>query len=288
MNSLKLTLAGALAGLTLAGCATTASVTGPTVVSYDHGALDTLLELGLEDKVLAIPQQGLPDYLADLGAKLPDAGSLKEPDQKLLADLQPGLVLMTGRQGADAQISAAKVAPVRDVTLATGDFRDAVSANVISLASYYGLEETAELKLGELWQHVGEQKAELADAGTVTVVTHNAGNFSLRQEAVVYQMLELTPATVPASVQPVVRGERTFYPVKAETLVEMAPDTLLVVDRSAAIGAEPLQQETLQSVMADAGADTDVVVLNPGLWYLSGGGLQSVRLQVDEVVNAVR
>jgi iron complex transport system substrate-binding protein len=89
-------------------------------------------------------------------------------------------------------------------------------------------------------------------------------------------------------VQPEVRGERTFYPVKAETLVEMAPDTLLVVDRSAAIGAEPLQQETLQSVMADAGADTDVVVLNPGLWYLSGGGLQSVRLQVDEVVNAVR
>jgi len=142
MNSLKLTLAGALAGLTLAGCATTASVTGPTVVSYDHGALDTLLEL--------------------------------------------------------------------------------------------------------------------------------------------------TPATVPASVQPVVRGERTFYPVKAETLAEMAPDTLLVVDRSAAVGAEPLKPEILEAAMADAGADTDVVVLNPGLWYLSGGGLQSVRLQVDEVVNAVR
>jgi len=89
-------------------------------------------------------------------------------------------------------------------------------------------------------------------------------------------------------VQPVVRGERTFYPVKAETLAEMAPDTLLVVDRSAAVGAEPLKPEILEAAMADAGADTDVVVLNPGLWYLSGGGLQSVRLQVDEVVNAVR
>ena len=288
MNSLKLTLAGALAGLTLAGCATTASVTGPTVVSYDHGALDTLLELGLEDKVLAIPQQGLPDYLADLGAKLPDAGSLKEPDQKLLAGLQPGLVLMTGRQGADAQISAAKVAPVRDVTLATDDFREAVNGNVISLASYYGLEETAGLKLGELWQHVGEQKAELADAGTVTVVTHNDGNFSLRSEPAVYELLALTPAIVPDSVAPVTRGERTFYPVNVETLAEMAPDTLLVVDRSAAIGAEPLPQQALQSALNDAGASTHVVVLNPGLWYLSGGGLQSVRLQVDEVVSALR
>ena len=288
MNALKLTLTGALAGLTLAGCATTTSVTGPTVVSYDHGALDTLLELGLEDKVLAIPQQGLPDYLADLGAKLPDAGSLKEPDQKLLADLQPGLVLMTGRQGAEAQVSAAKVAPVRDVTLATGDFREAVNANVINLASYYGLKETAGLKLGELWQHVGEQKAELADAGTVTVVTHNDGNFSLRSEPAVYELLALTPAIVPDSVAPVTRGERTFYPVNVETLAEMAPDTLLVVDRSAAIGAEPLPQQALQSALNDAGASTHVVVLNPGLWYLSGGGLQSVRLQVDEVVSALR
>ena len=51
---------------------------------------------------------------------------------------------------------------------------------------------------------------------------------------------------------------------------------------------QPLPQQALQSALNDAGASTHVVVLNPGLWYLSGGGLQSVRLQVDEVVNAVR
>jgi len=89
-------------------------------------------------------------------------------------------------------------------------------------------------------------------------------------------------------VQPVVRGERTFYPVTADVLAQMAPDTLLVVDRSAAIGAEPLAPETFKASLAEAGVSAEVVVLNPGLWYLSGGGLQSVRLQVDEVVNAVR
>ena len=48
MTSMKRIMAFALAGITLTGCATTTEVTGPTVISYDHGALDTLLELGLE------------------------------------------------------------------------------------------------------------------------------------------------------------------------------------------------------------------------------------------------
>ncbi|MGO1501484.1 MAG: ABC transporter substrate-binding protein [Marinobacter sp.] len=288
MNHLKTTLTSALAGLTLSGCATTADVYGPTVISYDHGALDTLIELGLEQKVLAVPQRGLPDYLDDFGASLPDAGSLKMPDQELTADLKPGLVLMTSRQGAEAVTGIARFAPVRDVTIAEADFREAVNARVTSLAGYYGLDQAAEIKLDALWQHADAQKADLVELGSVTVVTHNDGNFSLRHEPVVYELLGLAPANVPASVEPVIRGERTFYPVTTQVLAEMAPDTLLVVDRSAAIGAEPLQPQALQIALEQAGATTNVVVLDPGLWYLSGGGLQSIRRQVDEVVGAVR
>ncbi|WP_029652370.1 ABC transporter substrate-binding protein [Marinobacter daepoensis] len=281
-------LAGAFAGLMLAGCASTPDLTRPTVISYDHGALDTLLELGLEGSIQAVPKQGLPDYLADVAGRWPDAGSLKAPDQSLISDLRPGLVLMTGRQGADAQAAAAKVAPVRDITLSGETYQEAVNARVIDLAHYFGLEQAAGIKLNELWQYVGEQKAALSSAGTVTVVTHNEGRFSLRQEALVYEVLGLTPAVVPESVQPIERGARTFYPVTTGILADMAPDTLLVVDRSAAIGATPLEPQVLQSALAQAGAQTRVVVLDPGLWYLSGAGLKSVRLQVDEVVSSVR
>ncbi|HLV77967.1 MAG TPA: ABC transporter substrate-binding protein [Marinobacter sp.] len=287
MKTLKHTLATAVLGVTLAGCASTTGPTGPTVISYDHGALDTLLELGLEERVLAIPHQGLPDYLSELGSRLPDAGSLKVPDLEVLEKLQPELVLMTGRQG-DAVDDVRKLARVMQVGVTGDSFRDAVSAGVLELAEVYGLQKAATEELAELWQHVDARQAQVADAGTVTVVTHNDGNLSLRQEAVVYELLNLAPETVPASVQPVVRGERTFYPVDADTLVAMAPETLLVVDRSAAIGGEPLEPDTLESAFRKAGAATRVVVLDPGLWYLSGGGLQSVRLQVDEVVNAVQ
>ena len=287
MTSLKNALSGTAVGLVLAGCAATPSDTGPAVISYDHGALDTLLELGLGEKVLAVPQQGLPDYLQDFGNSRSDAGSLKVPDMQEIKALQPEMVLMTGRQG-EAIEAVAELTRVKDVTLLEGAYRQSVSSMVLELAGLYDLEGLANQKLDALWQHVDERQQEVADAGSVTVVTHNDGNFSLRMEPVVYDLLELEPTTVPDSVQAISRGERTFYPVNAETLAQMAPEHLLVVDRSAAIGAEPLERSALQRQLEVAGADTQVTVLNPGLWYLSGGGLQSVRLQVDEVVDVIR
>lgn len=48
---------------------------GPTVVSFDHGALDTLVALGQKAQVLAVPKAGLPDYLQEVaaGCRMPAA-----------------------------------------------------------------------------------------------------------------------------------------------------------------------------------------------------------------------
>lgn len=284
MNSLKTLMTGALAALTLTGCAATPKTSGPTVVSYDHGALDTLLELGVGDRVLAVPQQGLPDYLSGLSGRLPDAGSLKEPDLDTLARLNPDLVIMTGRQGASID-DVQKLTRVKELATPEGDYREAITGRVQDLAGLYEVQDRAGEALASLWHYVDRQKNRLADAGTVTVVTHNEGHFFLRDEAVVYDLLGLTPAAVPDTVKPIHRGARTFYPVGLETLAGMAPDVLLVVDRSAAIGAKPVNADRLHDALP---AGTRMVVLDPGLWYLSGGGLMSVRLQVGEVVNAVQ
>ncbi|WP_349343460.1 ABC transporter substrate-binding protein [Marinobacter sp. MMG032] len=286
MTMIKDAVAVALAGSVLAGCAAISDVRGPTVISYDHGALDTLMELGVGEKVLAIPHQGLPDYLSELGHQLPDAGSLKVPELAAIETLQPDLVLMTGRQ-SEAVEEVAELTRVKDVTLPQGTYQEAVTARVLELSRLYGLDGRAEEKLDALWDYVNDRRAEVAGAGRVTVVTHNEGKFSLRDEPVVYELLELTPAKVPDTVKPVSRGTRTFYPVTPETLAHMDPRTLLVVDRSAAIGAAPLDQARLQEQLKQSGATTRVVILNPGLWYLSGGGLQSIRLQVNEVLAAV-
>lgn len=260
---------------------------GPTVVSFDHGALDTLVALGQKAQVLAVPKAGLPDYLQEVAARLPDAGSLKQPDMDVLRELQPDLILVSGRQG-EAIPELSRIAAVRNVGLTGGNYRNSMENRVMGLAALYGQESLAREQLDSLWRHVQQRRSELPGNLQVVVVTHNGGRFSLRQEPVVFSLLGVESPVVPDAVEPVTRGTRTFYPVTADILASMAPDAVLVVDRSAAIGQAPLLPETLEQALAQAGAgDTLVHVLDPGLWYLSGAGLQSLKLQVDEVADVL-
>ncbi|BBI64593.1 hypothetical protein HSBAA_58990 [Vreelandella sulfidaeris] len=119
-------------------------------------------------------------------------------------------------------------------------------------------------------------------------MTHNGGNLMLNQHPVVHEVLEIDALEMPDSVTSEKRGERTFTPLSADAISEINPDVVLVVDRSAAIGDEPADADALTQALSDAGAEkAQVVMLTPALWYLSGGGLQSLRLQIEEVSSAL-
>ncbi|WP_328187155.1 ABC transporter substrate-binding protein [Marinobacter sp. OP 3.4] len=288
MNTIRTCLLALAGTVILSGCSTLSKeVAGPTVISFDHGATDTLVELGLEEKILAVPKTGLPDYLGDLADGRPDAGNLKTPDLDVVADVAPDLVLVTGRQG-DSLEALEEIVPVQDVSLLGDDYREAVDVRVLGLGTLYGRYNDANESLQELWAFVDQQRSGIDGSPQVAVVTHNDGNFSLRDEAVVFQLLDLEQPPVPDGVESVTRGTRVFTPVTPEILADMAPEHLFVVDRSAAIGAGALDVGQLRSDLAAAGAaNIRVTVLSPRLWYLSGGGLQSVRLQVQEIVDAL-
>ncbi|WP_372958700.1 ABC transporter substrate-binding protein [Marinobacter sp.] len=287
--TIKSLVAAALGTAILTGCASLSQEpTGPDVISFDHGATDTLVALGLDEKIVAIPQTGLPEYLGDLSAGRPDAGNLKTPNLAVVRELAPDMVLVTGRQ-AESLEELQAITQVQDVSLLGDDFREAVQIRVLGLATLYGQLDEAGEQLGQLWRFVEEQRDGLAGSNPVAVVTHNQGKFSLRDEPVVFQLLNLEAPRVPEGVESVTRGTRVFTPLTPANLTAMAPSHLFVVDRSAAIGDEPLDVDQLRRDLDAAGAGTiDVTVLSPELWYLSGGGLQSVRLQVEEVVDALR
>lgn len=265
----------------------TAADEGPSLVSFDWGAADTLEALGLESHLVGLPHQAAPGYMAPLLEGRADVGGLKSPDLDAIEALSPGLILITGRQSA-VQEDLQAVAETRDVTLAEGDYLEALSDKVKGLAALYGAEVQAEERLEALHADIESARESLADAVDAMVVTHNDGHYSLRQEPVVSELLQIDQPEVPESVEPVSHGSRTFYPVTPDVLAEMSPDVVFVVDRSAAIGGTPLEASTLQEGLARAGAEaTRVEVLSPGLWYLSGDGLQSVRAQMDEITQAL-
>lgn len=279
----KILLAGAI---TLYGATGLAQAAEHRVVSFDHGSLDTLDALGLGDQVVGLPKQALPHYLKAYEADAyTDVGGLKTPDVKAITALEPTLILVTGRQG-EAVKELKGIADVKEVALGEGNYWNAFEQKVLDLSANFDSQTAAREALDELRAHIDSRKSAVNTGKRLLVVTHNDGNFGLRTEPVVYDLLGFSVPKLPESVESVTRGTRTFTPLTLENIAEIAPDQLLIVDRSEAIGQgdKALDVNALRAGLDEIGGDAiSIKYLSPRLWYLSGGGLESVRLQVDEV-----
>ena len=58
-----------------------------------------------------------------------------------------------------------------------------------------------------------------------------------------------------------------------------------MVDRTKAIGGDDSKITSLQTndSKTDAGKNDKVIMLQPDVWYLSGGGLESIHLMIEDV-----
>ena len=77
---------------------------------------------------------------------------------------------------------------------------------------------------------------------------------------------------------------------KNEYIAEINPDIMYVVDRTAVVGGEKNAAATLDNDLVNgtnAVKNGRVYELSPDVWYLSGGGLQSVSMMADDVAASV-
>ncbi|MGY2463884.1 ABC transporter substrate-binding protein [Vreelandella sulfidaeris] len=269
-------------------CSAVSANADQRIATFDLGSLDTLDALGLSEQVVGVPKASLPTYLDQYAEETyTDIGGLRSPDMDAISESEPSLILYTGRQG-DWETELGEIAPLLNTSLQGDDYLAAFDANVRELASRLGADSDAEEALEILHAEIESQREALSNAPRTLVVTHNGGNLMLNQHPVVHEVLEIDALEMPDSVTSEKRGERTFTPLSADAISEINPDVVLVVDRSAAIGDEPADADALTQALSDAGAEkAQVVMLTPALWYLSGGGLQSLRLQIEEVSSAL-
>ena len=271
-------------------CAASAAAFGEErVATFDLGSLDTLEALGANDQVVGVPKQTLPAYLEQYADDAyTDIGGLRSPDMEALRNSEPSLILYTGRQ-REWEDELSDIATLLDTSLQGDDYLTAFDANVRELASRVEAESDAETALEILHNEIERQRDALRNAPRTLVVTHNDGNLMLNEHRVIHEVLGVAALDMPASVTSETHGTRTFTPLSPAAIGEIAPEVVLVIDRSAAIGNTPADPEALTQALADAGADNaKVVMLTPALWYLSGGGLKSLALQIKEVAAALK
>lgn len=268
----------------------TAQTPLPTVALFDYGSLDTLSELGLEDSIVGVAKQGLPNYLQQFNdARYKDVGGLKNPDLTAIQALEPSIIVISGRQ-ANSKADLEALGRVKIVIIDNSDYWKGFSDNVTSLASSFNAKGASEAALLNLKHDIDTTKETIKGSPTVMVVTHNNGSFGLRNDPIVTQLLALPTPDLPSHVKSKKHGSRTFTPLTVSDIAEMKPTALFIVDRSAAIGQteQALNIEKLKTDLASQGATSiKLNYLSPKLWYLSGNGLQSVRMQVKEIATAL-
>ncbi|MGN8645333.1 siderophore ABC transporter substrate-binding protein [Gracilibacillus sp. HCP3S3_G5_1] len=267
---------------------TTVPVNPEKVVVFDYGTLETLDELGVE--VAGVPQGNLPPHLENYESdEYTNVGSLKEPDFEALAVLDPDLIIISGRQ-SEVYDDLAELAPTIYMGVDTGNYLDSFKANVETLGEIFAKEELAAEKLDEVLAVVDEVKASTESSeGKGLIVLTNDGSISAYGAGSRFGLIhdELGVAQADENIEVATHGQNVSF----EYIAETNPDYLFVIDRNTIVGGEESAQKTLDNDLVQgtsAGQNDKIIYLDPNYWYISGGGLESVREMATEVRDAIQ
>lgn len=259
------------------------------VVVFDFGMLDTLDKLGVE--VTGVPQSGtVPPYLSKYAdSKYINVGSLKEPDFEKIAEIDPDLIIISGRQ-AELYEDLSELGPTVYVGLDFTKYMDSYKENVAMIGQIFGKEDVVKEELAKVDDQIAKVKDEVTGLNkNALIILANEGKISAfgagSRFGLIHDVLGFTP------VDPKIEVSTHGQSVSFEYVVEKNPDYLFVIDRTAVVGGNTNAKDLIENDLVKntkAFKEGHIIYLDPNYWYLSGGGLESVPAMITEVENAIK
>ena len=257
------------------------------IVVFDLGVADTIRELGFVHNIAGMPLKTLPAYLKDLPSSIQPTGSMVEPDIEAIAALEPDLIIASGRTIKYLD-QLKEIAPTVIFSVDQKDYWNSVSKNIRLVASLFGKE--AETKAEEEIKSLEASIKKVADVNekstnkTLTLML-NEGKMSAfsadSRFAFLYQSLKFKATD--AKIEDSRHGQEMSF----EGIKEINPDTIILLNRTLAIGGDNSNADTVlnNALFKETNAvkNNRVIQLTSDLWYLSGGGLQSTKLMIEDV-----
>jgi iron complex transport system substrate-binding protein len=253
------------------------------VVVFDFGILDTLDELGID--VVGVPQATIPSYLEKYASdEYENVGSLKEPDFEKIAEIDPDLIIISGRQ-ADLYDQLSELGDTIYLGVDATRYMESFEENTQVVGKIFGKEAEVEAALADIEDTIATIHEEAASAGkNALIILANDDKISAygpnSRFGLIHDVLGI-PA-VDEGIEESTHGANVSF----EYVVEQDPDLLYVVDRGAAIGEGESAKQVVENKLMErtkAMQNDDIIYLNPEVWYLSGGGLISVAEMIGEV-----
>ena len=258
------------------------------VVVFDNGFLDTLDALGVNPT--AVVQDSLPSYLSKYkDSTYVNAGTLFEPDYEKLSEINPDIIFISGRASA-AYAELSKIAPTVYIGVDNKNFLESFKANTELAGKIFGKEKEAADAIAAYEAKVEEVKGKAtASEEKALIVLGSEGALSAygsgSRFGVIHDVFGVKAADEKVKVG--THGDNVSF----EYVRDTNPDILFVVDRDAVVnengesGTKAAIENEIVSA-TNAVKNSKVFYLDPEVWYLSGGGLQSETLKVEDVLKA--
>ncbi|MDN4606395.1 siderophore ABC transporter substrate-binding protein [Sporosarcina highlanderae] len=253
------------------------------VVVFDFGTLDTLDDLGVE--VAALPRANVPTYLSKYDDdKYTNVGSLKEPDFEAIHAMKPDLIIISTRQ-AELYDQFAEIAPTIYVGIDYAHYMDSFKHNAELIGEIFGKEEEVQKELDDIDAKIAaiKEKTKVSDE-TALIVLASEGKVSAygpnSRFGLIHDVLGYKAADEKIEVS--THGQNISF----EYIFEKNPDVLFVIDRDAAIGNGASAKKSVENELVkktNAYKNGKIVYLNGEYWYLSGGGLLSMKEMIEEI-----
>ncbi len=254
-----------------------------TVVVFDFGILDTMDELGIE--VAGIPKGNTPSYLSKYDdEKYTNVGGLKEPELETIHSMNPDVIIISGRQ-SDMYKELSDIAPTVYIDLDYANYMDSFKSNMKLIAEMFDKEEEMDAELAEIDERIADIQEKAANSDDkALIVLGNEGKVSAyglsSRFGIIHDVFKFK--TADEKIEASTHGQNITF----EYILETNPDVLFVIDRDAAIGGEASAKDSIENDLVKkttAYQNDAIYYLDPNYWYLSGGGLLSIKEMIAEI-----
>ncbi len=252
------------------------------VVTFDYGTLDILDNMGVD--VIGLPKKSVPEYLSKYkDDAYGDVGGLKEPDFEAINELNPDLIIISGRQ-ADMYDKFAEIATTVYLSV------DGFSRNLDVLGKIFGKEDFVKENLDNLTKQMDEVKA-IAQEKNVNALTTmvDEGSISVFSDksrfGLIYNQLGVTNKD--DKIEESSHGQQVTF----EYLAEQNPEYIFVIDKGSATGGEGTAKALFDNDLmksTDAYKNGKIVYLDSAAWYVVAGGLDSTQTMINNVKDALK
>ncbi|HLS20607.1 MAG TPA: siderophore ABC transporter substrate-binding protein [Bacillota bacterium] len=253
------------------------------IVVFDFGILETLDVLGID--VAGLPRGNMPTHLEKYDTdEYANVGSLKEPDFEKIAEINPDLIIISGRQST-LYDELANIAPTIYLDIDTERYMESFEENLQVIGEIFDKEEAIETELATIKDSIIDLQEISAEVNVKTlVILANEDKISAygphSRFGIIHDVFNVP--TVDENIEASTHGQNISF----EYVLEKDPDILYVVDRGAVVGGESSAKQIIENKIIEqtsAYQNDQIVYLDPNYWYLSGGGLVSVPKMVEEI-----